>query len=178
MRSSRYTPRYYDSRTGDEERNMRMKRFVIPGFVLFGLLVGWHLASSFMIAKAIAPPNAPVKSIVRTMLHSPYQMATPHRNLLSSVGLEIVPRAQAACGTGGTCTGFEAKNFCGLNDCVTQCNNYCHCPNCSASGCTNYCCTYVGLNTICSTGTGTRPCEICERDQSSTNCTPTNSPAP
>jgi len=122
---------------------MRLKLLSIPVALLL-LLVTYHLASGFMTAKAIAAPNASMKSIAAAMLHPPYQMATPHRTLVSGMRFAIIPSV-SACGTGSPpCTGETAKPTC--QGCSP---GYCYCPGCQTSGCTPYACTYVGGNRFC-----------------------------
>ena len=157
---------------------MFVRRVVISGISLLILWMVWHLSSRVMVVQAIAPPNASMRYFLAAIVHPPYQMATPHRTLLSSVKARMVPSVQAACMTvfPPTCTGEESKPFCGEGDCLTRCpNGNCYCPGCTISpGCTVYCCTYVGKNPLCHGAFGKKPCQYCELDSSSTRCTPSN----
>jgi hypothetical protein len=151
---------------------MRLKILILLITVLV-LFIGWHLATSFIIAKAIAPPNTPIQSILAVMLHPRYQMATPHRSLFKEARLTIVPSVNAqTCGP-PACNGQEAKAFCGDSNCETLCTtNYCQCPGCTQSGCTNYCCTATVTNSLCTAAFGKTPCQTCENDSSTTKCSP------
>jgi len=121
---------------------MSLKLLLIPVALLL-LLVAYHIASGFMIAKAIAAPNSSVKSIAAVMVRPPFQMATPHRTLLTGIRFAIIPSV-SACGT-VTCTGETAKPRC-PEGCP---QGYCYCPGCQISGCTPNYCTYVGGNRYC-----------------------------
>jgi len=150
---------------------MFLKRLFGPVIILLILIIGWHAASGFMVAKAIAPPNAPTSLIVRMMLRPRYQMATPHRSLITEIKLAVVLPKVQACGA-ATCDGTEKKSFCGLEDCHTPCPpGHCWCPGCSTSGCTNWCCPYVGHATLCQDGFGTTPCTFCALSNN-VACTP------
>jgi hypothetical protein len=140
---------------------MRVKRLLIAVLALLPFAVAWHAASNFMIAKAIAPPKASMKSIILTMLHPRYQMAAPHRSLLATIRFSLVPTVNAC---GPSCDGYTAKPRCP----ETCPPGYCYCPGCQTKGCTPYYCTYVGelrycIGSIVNSG----PCETCEVDYNS-----------
>jgi len=145
---------------------------MLPLIAVLVFLVAWQFATRFMIAKAVAPPNSPIESTLALMLHARYQMAAPHRSLFTETRLSILPSVSAqTCGP-PTCNGQEAKAFCGDSNCETVCPNYCHCPGCAQTGCTNYCCQATVTNSLCTAAFGKTPCESCENDSSTTTCSP------
>lgn len=147
---------------------MRLRRLFFPVVTFLILFIGYRGASAFMVAKAIAPPHASRASILRLAIHPSFQMATPHRNLLMEIRLDLIPSAQA-CGT-PDCDGTEAKPDCG--SCP---QGFCFCPGCLASGCTPYYCAVTGNNRkLCQYSVNnktTDPCYTCETDHNVT-CNP------
>lgn len=147
---------------------MRLRRLLFFVAILLILLIGYRSASAFMVAKAIAPPNASRASIFRLAVHPSFQTATPHRNLLMEIKLDLIPSAEAC--TPPNCDGTEAKASC--NGCPP---GYCHCPGCQISGCTPYDCTVTGNNhkkcQYSTNGNPNDPCYTCETDYN-VSCNP------
>jgi hypothetical protein len=124
------------------------------------LLASYHVANDFLVARDISPPRATTASILRLMIHSRFQMATPHRSLFTRIRLELIPTAEA-CGT-PDCDGTEAKADCG--SCLP---GFCYCPGCQSSGCTVYTCQETGNNSRKCTealNKDTINCPYCEDD--------------
>jgi hypothetical protein len=148
---------------------MGRKQVIIGVVGVTLLLVGYRGVGAFMVAKAVAPPHTSAASIIRRVFHPPFQMATPHRNLIREIRFDLIPSA-LACGS-GECTGFESKPGCG------DCNpGFCYCPGCTMNpGCTQYFCTYTNNpRKACQNVVVTdqhSPCYLCENDSNYT-CTP------
>jgi hypothetical protein len=140
---------------------MRLNRFLALAISLLIFGLGWHIASRFMVAKAIASPHASKASIVKLMLRPSFQMATPHRSLLTEIKLDLFPSVEA-CST-PDCDGTEAKPSC---DGCPQ--GYCYRPGCQISGCTAYYCAVTGnTHRLCAYGINSNPndpCYGCETD--------------
>lgn len=145
---------------------MLLKRWGIYAGILTALLAGYRVASAFFIAMAIAPPHSSPAAILRLAVHPRFQMATPHRNLLTKIKLELVPSAQA-CGS-PSCDGTESKPTC--YGCQA---GFCYCPGCQMTGCTVYSCVTTGSHrTLCQQAYNKDPnCNLCENDYN-TGCTP------
>jgi hypothetical protein len=157
---------------------MRKKTLVLTCISLAVLVFSWFGASRFVVAQAIAPPNASTRTLLAMVLFPPkFAMVTPHRNLYTVIKTKIQPTSVLACGS-LPCTGYESKSFCGQGDCYTPCQGgFCYCPGCQQTpGCTVYCCKYTGQRRTCAETGGQGVCSSCADATTSSGCTGTPPP--
>jgi hypothetical protein len=153
-----------------------VQRKYILGLLLLGaLFFVWSGGNRLLVAKALSPPRAPSRTVIKTAIHPAFQIATPHRSFFREIKLTFLPSVHAC--EPPQCNGMEDKSYCGNIDLftgnVTHCpEGFCYCPGCSQTpGCVVYICMYTGrAHRICTERNGTNPCTSCRLDDTRTSC--------
>jgi hypothetical protein len=65
---------------------MNQRKYIIGLLALAFTVLGYKGANGVMVAKTVLPPGATRSQIVQALLNPPYEMATPHQDLLRRVG--------------------------------------------------------------------------------------------
>ncbi len=105
------------------------------------VLLGWRLADTIMVVRAVSPPHASHMELFKAVVHPPYQMAAPNRRFFKGLRFSLIPLAEACAAP--TCNGMESKpSCCAICGCPSYACGYC--PNCVTGPCTPYTCQYTG----------------------------------
>src|SRR6266849_8045912 len=132
---------------------MKFPRWIRAAVIVVIFACAFRVAEVLMVAKALAAPHATTFQIVRSAVKPRYAMAVPHRTVLSSITLGLVPSAKACGSPGDPCDGSVAQAVC-YAPCQLQ---GCHCPECSYS-CTVYqCVPGTGTHKLCGQQTNADP---------------------
>jgi hypothetical protein len=146
---------------------LKLKNLTIAVSTLGMLVVGYHLASAVMVARAVLPRQTSTLRVLHSVFDPPYKMAAPHRSLYQEIRVSLVGTAYA-CGTTPDCDGTKAMAVCAPGCPV----GFCKCPDCQINGCTVYSCRYTTVyKTLCDSRNGVAPCTLCE-DAFNVSCKP------
>jgi hypothetical protein len=129
--------------------------------VMAVLFLCYLCAARVVVVRAVLPPHVGGAQIVRSFLRPPYQMATPHRNLLKEARFSIFPvTSVCASGTNPPCDATTEQATCN-----TVCGFCGHCPDCVNGPCTIYTCQQTtNVRSLCVLRQGTGSCAGCEQD--------------
>lgn len=128
---------------------MRRWSWMICLALILASAVAWGIGTRVMIAKAVLSPHATRSQILIAALHSRYQMAAPHFNLLKQVRgffRPTVVHAQVTCTS--PCAYLKPMSYCNPN-CTS---GGCSCPSCLnlPGDCTPWhCVKSTSANDIC-----------------------------
>ncbi len=141
---------------------MKRKRWFIIGSALAVTFLGYELASSILIAKAVLPPNATSMQILKAAVRPGYQTAAPSATLSNRIRQLAFPVVYACNDEPSVlpaCNGTDAQPAC-----ETSCGFCGKCPDCATGPCTIYLCTCTGGKTLCKGRDGTLQCTACKDD--------------
>jgi hypothetical protein len=146
---------------------MKFPRWIRAAVILAIFACTFRTAQVLMVAKALAAPHATAFQIVRSAVSPKYEMAVPHRSVLSSLTLGLVPSAKACGNPGDPCDGSVPHSQC-YAPCQLQ---GCHCPTCNYP-CTVWTCVPgTGAHKLCGQMTNSDPtCEIPCPDAGPVSC--------
>jgi len=143
---------------------MKFRLLILAAVIVVISTCAFRAAHALMVAKALAPPHATRFQIVKSAVAPRYAMAVPHRSMLSSITLGLVPSAKACGNPGDPCDGSVPHSVC-YPPCQLQ---GCHCPIMSppAQPCSGPCTVWecqpgtAGTHKLC--GVVENPTSICK----------------
>lgn len=136
---------------------MRRILLVCGFLVIAGLLVSF-LGPGLLKARAIAPPNTPIREAAWLAIQAPYHVAAPHRSLITELKVQLVPAATALAFVPCDCTEAYAACFAGCP--AYMCGK---CPDCWSGPCTEWRCRVTNdLTKTCVESNQSHPCSGCK----------------